>query len=55
MFCAPCVGFHLDNQPAFLQCEEKKKELKDVQNINLETAKNLMKIEEIRKTKLQNT
>ena len=59
----PLCGNHLDNQPTFLQCEEIKKELKDeikiediyVQNINLETPKNLMKIEEIRNKKLQNT
>ena len=57
----PLCGNHLDSQPTFLQCEVIKKELTTntkiediyVENVSLETAKTITRIEDTRKAKLK--
>ena len=57
----PLCSNHLDNQPTFLQCEVIKKELTTnakiediyVENISLETARTISRIEDIQKAKLK--
>ena len=60
ILCPLCQN-HLDNQPTFLQCEIMRKEMPEKikieeiysQNIKLETAKTLNKVEELRETMIK--